>query len=98
MENNWIDLVNDLRIEYENAKISKVGIEQAKTRYANALITHGEELILSAKEAERAEKQMALMREEIEALNAAIADADAEIAEMKAQGAPGKKKKQRGGE
>ena len=45
MEKNFIDEVNDLRIEYENARANKVGVEQAKTRYANAMITHGENLI-----------------------------------------------------
>ena len=97
-EKNFIDEVNDLRIEYENARANKVGVEQAKTRYANAMITHGENLIALAKVAEDAEKQRMLLQEEVDALNAALAESDEEIKALKAQNTTEKKKRQRGGE
>ena len=74
MEKNFIDEVNDLRIEYENARANKVGVEQAKTRYANAMITHGENLIALAKVAEYAEKQRMLLQEEVDALMQLLLD------------------------
>ena len=98
MEKNFIDEVNDLRIEYENARANKVGVEQAKTRYTNAMITHGENLIALAKVAEDAEKQRMLLQEEVDALNAALAESDEEIKALKAQNTTEKKKRQRGGE
>ena len=98
MEKNFIDEVNDLRIEYENARANKVGVEQAKTRYANAMITYGENLIALAKVAEDAEKQRMLLQEEVDALNAALAESDEEIKALKAQNTTEKKKRQRGGE
>ena len=98
MEKNFIDEVNDLRIEYENARANKVGVEQAKTRYANAMITYGENLIALAKVAEYAEKQRMLLQEEVDALNAALAESDEEIKALKAQNTTEKKKRQRGGE
>ena len=97
-EKNFIDEVNDLRIEYENARANKVGVEQAKTRYANAMITYGENLIALAKVAEDAEKQRMLLQEEVDALNAALAESDEEIKALKAQNTTEKKKRQRGGE
>lgn len=60
------------------------GIPGARTRLSNLLFNHVSGILESMRHAEEAEKELDMLRRDIESLQAALEDADAQYKELKA--------------
>ena len=68
------------------------GIPGARTRLSNLLFNHVSDILESMRHAEEAEKELAGLRRDIESLQAALDDSDAQYKELKASMASRKTK------
>lgn len=89
------ELYNDISNALEalhDAERRGNGIPGARTRLSNLLFNHVSGILESMRRAEEAEKELDMLRRDIESLQAALEDADAQYKELKASMASRKTK------
>lgn len=81
------ELYNKLSValsEYRNAQSRGNGISGAKLRLSNLLFNNAQEILNSMKHSEDLEREVDVLKRDIESLQAALDDADAQYKELKA--------------
>lgn len=81
------ELYNKLSValsEYRNAQSRGNGISGAKLRLSNLLFNNAQEILNSMKHSEDLEREADALKRDIESLQAALDDADAQYKELKA--------------